>query len=636
MNTETKSVSHMDPVAECIFAYKSEAEIAKQKRMAQNKENFDAYHLRQDYSHKQQGQSQEFLAKQSMAVEQVTTFLQQGLMDQGDWFRINAAPGIDKPLIEPKEMERILLRQLNKNKFALYIEDALKLGLLAALMVAKVGGKMVTKSTFKTDSAGWWSGGKKKLKRTDKEVWQLDLSLVRQEDYFPDPTGRGLYEVQRIEMDHFELLDLAKKNPDEGFNLEAIRAMTQSSDDLQGNKKSRETDQNQTTSGYRKVVTLLEQWGTLLHPYTGEVMHRNCVSAIDLNGNVIRSPQKNPLWHGKSPFVVSPIMRVPHSVWHKAMMDAATKHNIALNELYNLMLDAGMMSVYGIKQVRTSWLQNPSQISGGIPPGITLQVNSSCPPGEDVLKRVDTSALSSDSIQMFNITDREFQQSAMTNDTRLGTLPQRAVKATEVVASNQTITGIFNGMVKVIEEEFIDKVLERSWETMAQHMNDLDDDEVKAIVGKDRALIFSNTPNEEIFAATAQGHVFETFGLSQTLNKIQDFRKIQALLQSIGTSPLMMQEFQRAYSMTKLLGEVIKSLDIDETKIKMTEIEKQQLQQEQAAQMQAMAQAEGGKGNTMDARGSNPQSQIPQAMNQAAESGISPPRASLNQGMTAP
>ena len=75
-----------EDVVRIVGNYKREADQAATVRLEQNKLNFDFYHLRQDFSHKQAGQSVEFLPKQMMAVEQITSFMQQGLVDLGDWF----------------------------------------------------------------------------------------------------------------------------------------------------------------------------------------------------------------------------------------------------------------------------------------------------------------------------------------------------------------------------------------------------------------------------------------------------------------------------------------------------------------------------------------------------------------------
>jgi hypothetical protein len=76
--------------------YVRESEEAKRDRMDRNKVNFDVFHLRQDYSHKQPGMSREFLAKQPMAVEQIVSFFQQGLTDTSDWFTITVPYGAKK------------------------------------------------------------------------------------------------------------------------------------------------------------------------------------------------------------------------------------------------------------------------------------------------------------------------------------------------------------------------------------------------------------------------------------------------------------------------------------------------------------------------------------------------------------
>jgi hypothetical protein len=635
MSSETTPQSFSSPIAQCIFNYKDEAEQARRNRYLQNRENFEVYHLRQDYSHKKRGQSKEFLAKQAIAVEQLCAFLQQGLMDFGEWFRIDRSPGVDptKTKILPQTIQHLLNRHLEHNNFDSFFQDELKLGLLGALMIAKVGGDYLTESEFEARPEMTDLGDTRtSLVRKDKKTWRLKLSLVRQEDYFPDPTGDGLYEVQRIEMDWHKLVELAKASPGD-FDMAAVMQEQNSGDtDLQDAKKSRETGQNTANSGYRRRVTIYECWGTLLDRHTGKVLMENCVSAIDAQGNVIRPPKKNPFWHGTSPFVVSPIIRVPLSVWHKALMDAPTRHNIAENELYNLILDAAMMEVHGIKQLHANWLENANQVSDGIPPGTTLLVNNSCPPGMKVLERVDTSAVTPEAINILQLVDREFQQAALSNDTRLGSMPQRAVKATEVVASNQSLTGIMNGIAKIIEGQGVAPLLEKAWLTCVQHMNDLNSDEVKDLVGADQARLLQTMPPEELFAQTARGHKYKVFGLSATLNKIQDFRKIQALLQSIGASPQMMQEFLRKYSITKLMAEIIKSLDIDDEKLIADPEELKARAQEQAMQMQMQMMQ-----NTQRGEGSNPQSQIPQASASSLETNpMHGARAMNNIGMTTP
>lgn len=625
-------VESTDPVVQAVVNAYFEAKHSKLDRMIKNALNFNTYHLKQDWSHKMKGQSKEFLPKQSIATEQLTSFIQQALLDINKWNEVRLAPGIINPAISADELQKILNRQLDKNNIAQFMADCIKLGILGSNMIVKVHGKQVNCPTFKVErSKDNKFFNESELKMYSKPYWQLKLDLVRQEDWFPDPYGRGLYEIQRVEMDYYNLLELAKQNPDI-YDMDEIKKVKGNASDEEDHKmkKYRETSQNVTFSTFRHIVSIREYWGNILDPVTGEITHENIVCAVANNRFLIRPPKKNPLWHQESPFVTAPIIRVPHSAWGKALMDGPTMINLAQNELYNLMFDGAISSVFGIRQLHEQWLADPTQVNDGIAPATTLTLNSSCPPGQKVLERVDTGNLPPEAIQLYNINDREFQGAAVTTDLRTGVLPQRQVKATEIIASQNAITGMFNGIVKVVEKDFIVKILNKSWKTMAQYMNDIHVDEVKALIGEERALKISNMSPKDMFASTVGAYTYNVFGISSILNKMQDFQKLTSLLQTIGASPLLAQEYMKKYSMAKTLGEIVKSLDIDEDKIVASPQEIQQAQQMQQQQAQAASGTQGSptppeNGGTPGAGGvpsgqPNTQSQIPQAASMSQQS----------------
>jgi hypothetical protein len=322
---------------------------------------------------------------------------------------------------------------------------------------------------------------------------------------------------------------------------------------------------------------------------------------------LIQKPTPNPWWHGKSPFVVSPIIRVPKSQWHKALMDAPTLHNKALNEIYNLILDSGMMAAYGLKQYRPDYMEDESSAAEGFAPGQSIAVSSDCPPGMKVVEQVATGSMSQESLSVYNLTNAEFNAAALTNDLRMGAMPDRAVKATEVVESSNSITSIFTGIAKVLEIAFIQRTIERSWESVLQNADNLDSPEMQALLGTDRAIAIGAISPQERFAKCIQGTAFNVFGVSKTLAKVKDFKKLTALLQTISGDPILMQEFAQEYSPVKLLQQIMAALDINTTKLEMTPEEKQATQQRiQQGMAQKNQQSAGGN------IGSD-QSQIPQA-----------------------
>jgi len=555
--------AHVISVSEQYF---QESDNEKFERMRLNRLNFESFHHRADMSHKKAGQSKEFLPKQSLAVEQIVAFFEQGLIESGDWFNVETEPGIveDAALLKSDDVRKILQQHLDKNNFVEFVSDSVKLGLLGSLMIAKVRGELVDNPSFKAETKEFPDGTfKRVLKKQFNNTWELKLDLIRQEDWYPDPTGNDVYEMQRIAMD---LSQVQKMSVGKAavYDPVIVKMLGPSEEDLeQKHLKSKETNQIKIPSaGFRRTVEIWEFWGDIIHPQTGLMLAENVTWTIANRRHLISKPKPNPFWHGKSPFVVSPLTRVPKSVWHRALMDAPTKNNTALNELYNLIVDGGMMATHGIKQIRPDWLEDPRQVAAGIPPGTTLSANSSMPPGAKVLERVDTSSLSSETIAIYSLMNSEFAASALSNDLRLGQTPARETKATAIVESSNTITTIFTGMAKIIESQYIEQILTKGYMNILQHIKDIDPPSLEAQLGKIRAQEVLAQPAEDIFAASAQGMKFKVYGVSRTLSKLKDFRKLTAFLQTLATNPLFVQEFLKRFSIGKLFGEIGRALDI--------------------------------------------------------------------------
>lgn len=297
------------------------------------------------------------------------------------------------------------------------------------------------------------------------------------------------------------------------------------------------------------------------------MIYENVVCTIAEDKWLIRKPTPNPLWHQESPFVAAPLLEVANSPWGKALMDAPTKHNHALIEMYNLMVDGAMKAANNITTIRTQWVKNKADLANGIQPGSAVQVNDQAPPGAKVIETLNTGDVPTEAVNMFNLMSQEFNASSLTNDLRSGVLPFRQVKATEVVEASQSITSTFQGIAKNIEENWILKVLEKSWMTIAQRMNDLDSDEMVSLLGAKRAAEIKNIAPEDRFAETVNGIRFKVNGISLILQKQSDFQKLTTLLQTVSASDVLLEAFLQKYDFTKLLDQVMRALDVDVTKV---------------------------------------------------------------------
>ncbi|NJM93625.1 MAG: hypothetical protein HC842_02245 [Cytophagales bacterium] len=139
-------------------------------------------------------------------------------------------------------------------------------------------------------------------------------------------------------------------------------------------------------------------------------------------------------------------------------------------------------------------------------------------------------------------------------------------------------------------------------------MNDMDAPELIAILGEQRAQEIMQLTPEERFAATSGAYAFRAFGISKKLNKISDFRKLTAMMQTVFGNPILAQSFMQRYSADRYLDEILSSLDVDVSRIKLTKDE-EQLRAEQTALAQQQAEAEQGVEPGQD----GDQSKIPQA-----------------------
>lgn len=551
-----------------ILACREEANSAKTSRMLLNRDNFAMYQLEHDFSHKNKGQSKEVLAKTRNGVEQTKAFFQQALSDLSDWFRIIARDGSEAAgmLVKPAEAQKLLNYMLNKAMYFDHVGNSVQSGTLGSLAISKVHGCMASKPKYKTRAEGKGKTYKKHVVMIEDKAWELRLSVVRQENYFPDPHAE-LYKIEDCYLDLSAVKYLAQ-GEDAIYDKTAVDTLRAwGGTDMKEAEKSRETGQNTPTSGMRPRVKLTEFWGTIVDSITGDILAENVVCTMANDDTVIRKPTPNPLWHQKSPLIAAALIEVANSVWGIALMDAGTKHNRSLIELFNLMLDSAMKAVWGMQQIRVDALEDPKQIDGGIPWGTALKTNASLPVGGKVIEEVITGQISGDVMNIFNLLSQETYSSMFTSDLRQGTQPMRQTSATAVVATENSITGVFQGLAKNFEQKKIQPELEMSWQTIAQNWDLIDPAVFTSLFGKERGEVMAQLEPQEVFVATVNGYIFEVFGISATLRRQADFRKWTTLLQVISGSEVLTEAFLQKYSFEKFLGEVMTSIDIDKSKI---------------------------------------------------------------------
>lgn len=626
---EDKKIDDSSPltVIKVTRQYFNEAEAAKRTRAAQNEENTNLYNGKQDFSHKIAGQSAEFLPMIPIAVEQIAAFIKRALVDYGDWFSVDLS---DNPILTDDQAREIILSQLNTMKrfdstasnFPTLISDAVKVGLLKSLLIFKVYGRRISRKVMHVErgnevvesARGSISIPKFNVSQKERSEWHLAIDLVNPDDYYPDPTGRGLYEIHRVRRDLHEIEALAD-GEDAIYKKEVVNQIKD--DFARVDEQLREAaEKNQDIAispSVRKEVTIDECWGSILDE-DGHVVHENAVWAVANDKYLIREPEDNPWWHNQSPFVVSPLLRVPFSVWHKALVDIAAPLNIASNELFSLMLDGAFEAVHGIKQVRPDFMEHPEDLSGGIAPGTTIPVKAEMPAGMKVLERVDEGQVPPDAINMFGILERQFQAAMQSNDIKMGMLPTKQVKATEIVQAEQNIASFFDGIIRDVEDSAIGPVLWKAWMVIVQEMDGMVMKNIPSPRTREALNELAFMKPEERYVVLSNEIAFTVRGLSGTLQRAKDFQKFMALLTAVSASPMLLQAFFTKYSPDKALKMLFKWINLNPETLEMDEQEMQQLAG-RMQQLQGFAQVTGGKSPNREDGGGDMEGSINQTSN---------------------
>jgi hypothetical protein len=624
-------------ICQLVGEARRQSDDVRRGRMAQNKVNQAAFMARQDWSYKQPGQSREFLPRTPLATEQISNYVKRSLTDYGDWFQVElpkeaVIKADDARAWLRQELEMMHRVQQGRLDFATLIADAVKTGLLHSLAILKVHGRIVAQRQWAVETApapstypgatpfpgdiyppmgmaggappamgglpgmgggapglgGLPLGGmpmppprpqpRPELRQREVRQWHLLIDLIDPEDYYPDPTGEGMYEIQRSERDLAEIKKLAMpgKNGEPPIYDPAVVADLEAGaggawDDYQRRQLRGEADPGDLK--WRPRVTVDEYWGSITDE-NGEVRHENIVCAVANDKYLIRPPEPNPFWHGQSPFVVAPLMRVPFSVWHKALFDSAVSLNLSMNELYSLMLDGGLASVWGTRTVRPGMLEDPRQISNGVPQGMTLVVKDEAPPQVPVFQQVAQGTVPQEALALFQLSSAEFQGATLLSDVQRGQTPPPSTTATATAQQVGASATFFDGVVRDLEDKLIEPTLWKAWCCLLQNADDVRATDVQAAMGPQQAIALARLSPAERFATMAQGARFKVTGVSAVNARQQQFQKMLALLQAVSGNPLLLQAFFSTYSAEKVITGLIRALNIDPRTIELDDEEK--------------------------------------------------------------
>ena len=579
-----------DELIRQIISSREEAEHGRDLRMRLNRQNRAVYDGRQDFDDKIEGQSKEFIPLTMNAVEQFSAFIRRSVTQQGSYFQVTLP---DQTPVSGFTAQKILeffldhLPQMSGNdeqKFSTVLTEGVKVALLESVMIFKVYGGFLPDNRRVPREEG-------QKPAEERNVFRLFVDLVRPEDYYPDPSGHGGYEIHEVERDLWYLVEMAERGL---YDLSEVKKITEDYGRSEPKMYDRDLEQLGSVrlqeARRRKKVLVTEFWGVLLDEEGRKIgKSRVCVTLAN-ERHVIRKPDQVQWWHGETPFVVVPLIRVPFSVWHKAIWDFATPLNEAYNELFNLSLDGGIAAVWGTRQVRLDWLVNPEDVSQGIPQAETLAVNSSCPPGGKAVEVVAEGQVPGEAMALLELLEQRFQATVFTNDIRMGQLPPKQITATEVAESVQSAAVVMDSIALDIEAG-IEKILRKCWYILLQYMDSVEVKTLANLMQLQELMNLTRMSPVERFYTLADPAVFKVSGISSALIRSKGLQRVLGLLQVVTQNPILANVFYRKYSAEKILNQLFKNILLDPRDFEPTP---EEALAQQASIQEAQAAAAGG------------------------------------------
>ena len=564
--------------------YFDRSDIVYRDRRKLNEELWWAYLGMQDFSDKTEWQNRETTPGFPIAVEHVVGTFERSLTDTDDWLAVQV-PGPGMSILPAEVIGSLMMFYMERlyqpgnhpdTEYGVqaFVSDAAKRALFEPVVIAKVYPVITKRRIFKfkrNDSRRDQGSmpahdlaGKQESKPVDIEVVRLAVELVPYEDYYPDPSPERRYEIHRSRRNLYDLL----ANPE--YDQEVVKTLLNKANE-DYTRKNQALKQAQTSIGDDPYeVEVFEAWGDIIDHETGQILHEN-VFWTWAGDQILRQPTPNPCWDGTRPFVVTPLIRVPGSIVGKALADHAVPMWRASNELINLHLDAAAAGAWGKGQVRADIMESPEDIADGIPQGYSAVLKPNTPQGLKFYERVDEGEASQVTLDGLARLDGYLQEALAVPDTRLGQLPERATKATEIVQAMQSSGSLYESFAARLEDNFLEPIFEKAWRLIIQYADDFLEDELIQILGPRNTLLLENMPRDTRFRLLAGAH-FKIRGLRGIATRERRFNKLMTVVNLISTVPAFADHFGQRYDFGKLWEQVFRETGVDPAMLELDEV----------------------------------------------------------------
>lgn len=521
------------------------------------------YNNSYDFAGKASWQSKNFIPRINMTVRSATFMVKKALLGPTKPFTIEGRGDFGKMIAY--YADRIIMDHLEEAKYVTTVTDSLHAGLLSSLMVLKVYPVYVTE-----DSVYWTDPTPKPtlsvnspIKTVQYKKLKIRIDAVDPYKVHLDPTGQKKYIIHDIDMDLYDLVEIAKDRSN-GYDYDEVMKIQEDftkacANDNPSNSSEYRAGQSEDASVQRRARTVFvqEYWGDIWTT-DGRLVARNCVFAVANKKYLIRPPVINTLPDKQNPppFIVSPVIRKPFSVWHQGFAEVVSGLQIMMTELMNLMLDANLFSSAKAFEVDIDQVFDPLEFAQGIAPGKTFKKRGGGFNTAPMIKEISIGQVAQQSLAIFSTLDKEFQNGVGLNEFAMASAPRGGrTTATEVLEKSQSATTFMEEIARTAEETLLEPLVDKIFHYIAEYQINFEDPSMLELFGAEEAsklAIFMRNPafRRAMHSAPIK---CKARGLSSSMGKLRDLEKLSTLSRMLQPYPELQQQIDPQKIMRKIL-----------------------------------------------------------------------------------
>ena len=442
-----------DEIVLYIVSKDSEAEQAARPRLRAMQELWQVYQGQQDYTGKEDWQSQVFVPKVYMTIERASALVEKALFNVPKLFKMEIPSGIRAKASdeEIKALEKKMEKDekefkgaLEKSNFTNIYSEGSKCGFLLGVMATK----------------RLWENG---LFFENTDVMQLRI------DPNTKPFQVPSYFIERKEMGLATLRKIAKKtNKAAGkqiYRMKEIDKLASQQASQEDRLRARRSKGLGDWTPTQKMVELWEFWGDVVveHDDNKDTILENQLIVIAEKNRVIRW-QDNPFEDQMPPWrLTTPIVYPHRGIAGISMVEPVIRLQYTMNNLFNLAVDNMNFTVNKVFETNPNILFDP-HAANRIFPGKNLksrQVGFG-------IQEVKTTPLTPETFRAIEMMERQMETGTAITEFLEGSSPRKRQTKGEVEIKTAEAHTMIDVIARRMEENSIKPLLQDCWNLMKQ------------------------------------------------------------------------------------------------------------------------------------------------------------------------